>query len=292
MAAGEKRRRELTPRGLSAISMGYLMLLLMLVWGYFKFHDYLLNSKAPLIYDPRHMLYIAWYGALGGVMANFTGLLRHREKWNPAWNLWYAARPWTSSIVGVIGYLIYISIVQASLSFDDENNPPRVLGYVIAFAIGYREDLFRDLLQRVFELIASAGGADTQAPSVPPDFKGGIGDDGRHAVLTWGHATDNVAVSTYNLYRDRRLLATVKVRPPAVEHSGERIRFADYTLGCGAEPSSHSYAVTAVDAAGNESILAGPIQIMFPGDCEWRQPADAAGVSVLTPGQPAPSKGH
>ncbi|GAA1373669.1 hypothetical protein [Catellatospora chokoriensis] len=288
MAAGEQRGRELTPRSLSKISMGYLVLLLLLAWAYFRYRSSLLEANPPWIFDPRNMLYIAWYGSIGGVMASITGLLRHGEKWNPAWNLWYAARPLTSAIVGVIGYLIYISIVQASLSFDDgfDTKPPRVLGYVIAFAIGYREDIFRELLQRVFEMIATAGGADTQAPSVPPYFEGRIGEDGRHASLTWGHATDNVAVSTYNIYRDQRLLATVKVRPPVLENSGERIEFADYSLHRGGERGGgHNYAVTAVDAAGNESILAGPIWIPIGPEGEPCITSKAAGVLVVKPRQ-------
>jgi hypothetical protein len=41
---------------------------------------------------------------------------------------------------------------------------PTILGYVVAFTLGYREELFRELLKRVTDLLATAGATGRSAP--------------------------------------------------------------------------------------------------------------------------------
>jgi hypothetical protein len=220
--------------------------------------------------DPGQVLQIAWFGALGGILANFHGLQRHYDKWDPSWGNWYLVRPATSALVGTVGYLIYISIVQASITRQDASlNKPTILGYVVAFALGYREEMFRELLQRVVDLLAAAGGADVEPPSAPPGFVCALDERSeRNVRLRWEHATDNVRVTGYRIYRDRRLLAVVHVgqrRDSEDEHTSEKRHerlpeFVDAALS----PGFYLYSITAIDRAENESLASGPMRVEVP----------------------------
>jgi hypothetical protein len=67
----------------------------------------------------------------------------------------------------------YIASVQASVTKSgDVTTAPTALGYVIAFTLGYREETFRGSLQRVTDLVVSAGGGDIEPPSTPSDRAG------------------------------------------------------------------------------------------------------------------------
>ncbi|MGC1214054.1 MAG: DNRLRE domain-containing protein [Micromonospora sp.] len=80
---------------------------------------------------------------------------------------------------------------------------------------------------------------DTLAPSPPPNLR--VTDVAPGAVgLAWDASTDNVAVVRYRLFRDGSLLT---------ETAGQT--FLDETVG--STGTSHTYLVTAVDAAGNAS---------------------------------------
>ncbi|MGW0518803.1 glycosyl hydrolase family 18 protein [Crossiella sp. NPDC003009] len=84
-----------------------------------------------------------------------------------------------------------------------------------------------------------AGGAvDTQAPSVP----GGVrvaSSSASSLTLAWAAATDNVGVTGYRVYEGSVVVATSSS--------------AEAVISGLAPESTHTYAVTAVDAAGNES---------------------------------------
>ena len=79
--------------------------------------------------------------------------------------------------------------------------------------------------------------ADTQAPTIPGAVSGLPGDGS--AALSWAGSTDNVAVTGYRVYRANILRTTVAT--PGFSDSG-LVNGTDYL-----------YAVTAIDAAGNES---------------------------------------
>jgi hypothetical protein len=86
-----------------------------------------------------------------------------------------------------------------------------------------------------------AAAADTVKPSTPTALTAaGVGSD--RIDLSWKPASDNVGVVAYRVYRDGSLLTTV----------GNLLGYGDPTAGAS---STHSYAVAAVDAAGNESLV-------------------------------------
>jgi hypothetical protein len=226
------------------------------------------------IEDPNNgVLAIAWVGSLGALTANFSDIARRADRWNPHLATRFLVRPLTGAAFGAIGYLIFRAVVQVSVTNMADLRGPTILGYVIAFALGYREEMFRDLLKRITDLLATAGVADVDPPSAPPGLRcetRSAADSG--VTISWNPSSDNVAVVGYNVYRDYWFLAAVLVRPggnePATRHEGgdasvggrepERISFVDRSQG---DPEAHQYSVTAFDAAGNESVPAGPVPV-------------------------------
>ena len=86
-------------------------------------------------------------------------------------------------------------------------------------------------------LMVTGSAPDTQSPTVPTGLSA-LAINTSTINLAWSAATDNVAVSTYKLYRDAALLAV----------TGNVQSYSDTGLASGA---SHSYTVSACDAAGN-----------------------------------------
>jgi hypothetical protein len=206
--------------------------------------------------------------------ANFSDIARRADRWNPHLATWFFVRPLIGAAFGAIGYLIFRAAIQVSVTNTADLGGPAILGYVIAFTLGYREEMFRELLKRITDLLATAGGGDVEPPSAPPGLLCEAGSAADSDVtISWNPSSDNVAVAGYNVYRDRWFLAAVLVgRPggnePATQHEGgnasgrgrepERISFVD----CPREDlRALVYSVTAFDAAGNESTPAGPVPV-------------------------------
>ncbi len=82
---------------------------------------------------------------------------------------------------------------------------------------------------------------DTEAPTPPTNLQGSTLDD-TSIALTWTDATDNVAVTGYEISRDGALLTTVTS--------------ASYTDTALLAETAYEYAVVALDAAGNRSTAA------------------------------------
>ena len=117
---------------------------------------------------------IPWFGAVGGVTISLTGVFRHRADWLPDYVFWHIARPLVSAITGTVGYLIYTAGLAAltQQAQTGTNKGALISGYVVAFAIGYREEAFRDLLGRFVDKLlgrpsqpAPANGPRTQSGS-------------------------------------------------------------------------------------------------------------------------------
>ncbi|RCG31107.1 hypothetical protein DQ384_10105 [Sphaerisporangium album] len=86
--------------------------------------------------------------------------------------------------------------------------------------------------------VGVGGGTDTQAPSVPGNVRV-TATTGSSISLAWNASTDNIGVTGYKVYEGNT----------AVAIPGENAA----TISGLAASSSHTYTVTAVDAAGNES---------------------------------------
>ncbi|MER6944284.1 glycosyl hydrolase family 18 protein [Nonomuraea sp. NPDC000554] len=86
--------------------------------------------------------------------------------------------------------------------------------------------------------VASGGGSDTTAPSVPGNLRS-TGVTSSSVSLAWNASTDNVGVTGYDVFRGGTLVTTV---------TG-----TSYTDGGLSASTSYTYAVRARDAAGNVS---------------------------------------
>jgi chitodextrinase len=84
---------------------------------------------------------------------------------------------------------------------------------------------------------SSEGATDTTAPATPATLAANARTSG--IDLTWAAATDNTAVTGYNVYRNGAKVASV---------TATMWKDANVTAGV-----QYSYEVTAIDAAGNES---------------------------------------
>ena len=89
---------------------------------------------------------------------------------------------------------------------------------------------------------SGSAGADTQAPTIPLNLNA-VASSHSQINLSWSASSDNVAVTGYRVFRDGSEIATTTA--PAYNNTGL------------AASSTHSYAVLAYDAAGNESAQSG-----------------------------------
>ena len=97
----------------------------------------------------------------------------------------------------------------------------------------------------------NAPGADTQAPNAPVLISASAVSSS-DVELRWGASADNVGVSAYSVYRDGKLVASV---------GGTTLAWSDLTVAPG---TTYSYAVNAVDAAGNVSRASNAVPASTP----------------------------
>jgi chitodextrinase len=92
---------------------------------------------------------------------------------------------------------------------------------------------------------------DTQPPSAPGNVSAAA-DSATKVTLTWSASTDNTGVSSYTVYRDGALLASV---------AGTSLGYSD---GSVLPSSTYSYTVDAVDSSGNHSAVSNPVLVTTP----------------------------
>jgi acid phosphatase type 7 len=96
----------------------------------------------------------------------------------------------------------------------------------------------------------SAGPIDTSPPTAPAGFQ--VTAIPTEADLSWAAATDNVGVAAYRISRDGTPLATIP---------GNSSSYADTAVAAG---QTHTYAVAALDAAGNVSPSSASVTVQIP----------------------------
>jgi parallel beta-helix repeat protein len=95
---------------------------------------------------------------------------------------------------------------------------------------------------------------DTEAPTTPENLTASAVSPTR-VDLSWSASTDNVAVASYEIFRDGTLLDSV----------GAETKYSDTTV----EPSTtYSYRIRAVDSAGNASALSHPAGVTTAADTD------------------------
>ena len=150
------------------------------------------------------------------------------------------ALSWSASSdnVGVVGYGLYKAGAAAGTSAGTTGIFPGLTcntNYTLAIdaydAAGNRS-------QKTTVMVATTACPDTAPPSTPAGLAASSVTQ-TSLTLTWSAASDNVAVTGYDVYRNNTKMATVT--------STSSIQSG---LGCG---TSYSFAVVAKDAAGNSS---------------------------------------
>ncbi len=131
------------------------------------------------VITPRRLLgpmpvAVPWFGALGGVVISLTGVFDHAYDWDPAQRLWHVSRPFLGATVGVVSVLLLqAGILAAGVNPNAAaSGPPspkidNIFYYLVAFAVGYREQSFRVLMKRLLDVILAPGATTTaSAPTI------------------------------------------------------------------------------------------------------------------------------
>jgi hypothetical protein len=131
---------------------------------------------------------IPWFGALGGTVLSLYGVFDHNREWDAKWNYWHVARPLVGSIFGVLGFLIFVGLINATVPNNSAVPPAPVVSaspsgsvatpvatatvatrtiptcceqlipyYVLAFLLGFREETVRTLIKRATDLLFGPG---------------------------------------------------------------------------------------------------------------------------------------
>jgi hypothetical protein len=179
------------------LNLAYLLFLLLAAWAYTQ--DFL-DMRSGIFKDPVGGLIpigVPLAGALGGILISLYGVFVHNARWKKEFNYWHAARPFMGAILGSVGFLMFLVMMNATgvnpplstggdsgddLTVTAEADAPGtpattvptvaqatdepekgrsqdlVLYYVLAFVIGYREETFRELIKRVLDIIFRPGG--------------------------------------------------------------------------------------------------------------------------------------
>jgi chitinase len=106
------------------------------------------------------------------------------------------------------------------------------------------------------------------APPTAPSALHTTGVTGTTVALAWTGSTDNVGVTGYNVYRDGVKIITTNAGIVAYTDSGL------------SQGTTHSYQVSAVDAAGNESVKSASIQATTLDTTAPTVPANVSAVAL------------
>ena len=149
----------------------------------------------------------------------------------------------TQLVIGTGGHGIRAFARSDSRVAAGFDQPPSAYGVLTASLTSDRADLaFVDLAGQVRDstTVTCHGPNDTMAPSAPTGLRATLVSS-EQVVLSWEPATDDFAVTSYEILRDGVVIATV----PGTTRS-----FTDSTL----QPDqTYSYQVVALDAVGNRS---------------------------------------
>jgi IPT/TIG domain len=147
------------------IEVFYLLVLFAIGLVYLTDLHKLLPFTLPVSFGPLSVG-VPWFGALGAVIISLSGIVDHRNNWDPSLTFWHFTRPLIGASLAIISVLIFQAGILAVASNPTPSQgvtaPPNLLYYLIAFVIGYREEVFRDLIKRLADVILTPG------PVAPP----------------------------------------------------------------------------------------------------------------------------
>jgi hypothetical protein len=140
------------PRWLFILEAVYLLVLLVVFVSYIEWSGF--NDSLPETVGGLPVG-VPWFGAVGGVLISLTGIFLHARDWDMTYTWWHVARPLIGAVVGSIGCLILVVVVEATSTNRTHTNAS--VYYLAAFLVGYREETFRELIKRATDVIFGAG---------------------------------------------------------------------------------------------------------------------------------------
>jgi hypothetical protein len=154
------------------LGIGYLILLLLIG----LFYALERGDKTPFMLGGILPIAVPWFGALGAVTISLAGVFFFSDQgWDKRYNYWHIGRPLFGAVLGIVAYFIFILILGSAgtsvpiLAPEAKPAPTAkdyIIYYVLAFLVGYREETFRELIQRVTDLILKPGTPGDDQPSV------------------------------------------------------------------------------------------------------------------------------
>jgi hypothetical protein len=120
-----------------------------------------------LVPDPVGIIPLAvpWWGALGAITIGLYGVFFHTRDWNDSFNYWHLARPFTGAVLGIVSYLIFIVVIDASGAKPNTSGAP--VYDLVAFLVAYNEQNFQDLIKRATDALFSSSGDSAVTPTPP-----------------------------------------------------------------------------------------------------------------------------
>jgi hypothetical protein len=127
---------------------------------------------------------VPWFGAVGATLLSLSAVFeRHGAAWDVEYRFWHWARPLVGAIVATITVLILQSGILAvggtTPSESGTDTAKNLLYYVFAFIVGYREEVFRQLIKRLADVILTPppeAGSSAVVPAAPTNVSAFPGD--------------------------------------------------------------------------------------------------------------------
>ncbi len=154
---------------LEFLGLVFLLLCFRLRWLFIDRLPVLIGDVMPLI--------VPWGGALGGVCIGLVGLASHWSKWGSAqqpssrqgarWNAWYLTVLPLGAAFGTVAALIVVLFLGTVARTPEQGIDVSPIGaatlFTVAFIVGYQQDVFRRLVERVVEVLLGPGTAKSTA---------------------------------------------------------------------------------------------------------------------------------
>jgi hypothetical protein len=114
---------------------------------------------------------VVWFGAVGGVLSGLQGIFFHNQKWDASFNYWHYSRPLVGAVTGSIGALLFLVALRLGTKQGASVKPDVLTLEAVAFVLGFADNAFRSLLQKVTDAVIGPGKTTTgpTEPSHPPD---------------------------------------------------------------------------------------------------------------------------
>ena len=102
---------------------------------------------------------IPWFGAMGAVLTGLYGIFDHAHRdWERRFNAWYVARPLTGAALAAVAYIVFLATIRATGLYPvTQDSVGKLIYFMVAFIVGFREETFRMLIARVGDLIVGPG---------------------------------------------------------------------------------------------------------------------------------------